>query len=157
MRKSKLFWQNFKQRWLLTAFAALVLLVGSSILVDQPTAAAKEAHLPKQYIGVWEGIGIQDNGVGWSILIALTPGPQDSVVGTIAYPSIPCNGKLLFKGKEDNHIQLSEDLTHAGICAAGGTISLFPDTNDKLNYKWFHPDGREDGEGSLDRISAMEN
>ena len=144
----------FKQRWLLAAFIAFVVILGSTISVGQPIATAKEPDLPKQYVGVWEGIGTQDNGVGWSILIALTPGPKDSVVGTIAYPSIPCNGKLLFEKKERNEIKLSEDLTHAGVCAAGGTISLSPTADNKLTYKWFHPDGRADGEGSLNRISS---
>ncbi|MEM6502573.1 MAG: hypothetical protein AAF685_12130 [Cyanobacteria bacterium P01_C01_bin.89] len=146
----------FKQRWLLAAFIAFVVILGSTISVGQPIAAAKETNLPKQYVGVWEGIGTQDNGVGWSILIALTPGPKDSVVGTIAYPSIPCNGKLLFEKKERNEIKLSEDLTHTGVCATGGTISLSPTADNKLTYKWFYPDGREDGEGSLNRISSPE-
>ncbi|MEM9770049.1 MAG: hypothetical protein AAF889_00340 [Cyanobacteria bacterium P01_D01_bin.73] len=150
MRKTKL----FKQAWLLATFTTFFVILGSIIFINQPIAAAKEPDLPKQYVGVWEGVGTQGNGVGWSILIALTPGPKDSIVGTIAYPSIPCNGKLLFQEKERDEIKLSEDLTHTGVCAVGGPISLSPTTDNKLTYQWFHPDGRADGEGLLDRISS---
>ena len=139
---------------LISLLTTLIILLGSIIILKHPISVAREANLPQQYVGVWEGQGTQENGIAWSILIALIPGPQGSIVGTIAYPSIPCSGKLSFQGNSNNQIKLSETLTNTGVCASGGAIALSPTTSNQLNFRWFHPDGREDGTGSVDRISA---
>ncbi len=48
--------------------------------------------VPSGYVGVWRGNGIQNNKNQWSILITLISGEVDSIVGTIAYPSLNCGG-----------------------------------------------------------------
>ena len=132
--------------------AALVIILGHTIIPTLPVASARDTDgLPREYVGVWEGQGRQNNGSEWSILIALTPGPLGSTIGMIAYPSIPCGGKLFFQGKADDNIRLRENLTYVGQCVNRGGVLLSPKDSQTLDYKWFYPDGRPGGQGSLSR------
>ena len=52
--------------------------------------------LPEKYLGKWSGVGTQSEPEphDWSISIDLTGSEINSVVGTIAYPSLECSGEL---------------------------------------------------------------
>ncbi|MBD2447827.1 hypothetical protein H6G76_11690 [Nostoc sp. FACHB-152] len=93
--------------------------------------------VPSQYRGVWRGYGVQINPSSeWSVLIAITGGEVDSVVGTIAYPSLRCGGELsLRRVSNNNSIELSESITY-GNCINNGTINLKTSSARGLEYVW---------------------
>ncbi len=132
---------------------ALIIILGHAIAVTPSVASTQATDLPSPYVGVWRGSGSQGNGIEWSILIALTPGPLGSTIGMIAYPSIPCGGELSFQGKSDDSVQLRESLTYLGPCVDRGRVLLSPKDDQTLDYQWLYPSGRLGGEGSLNRIS----
>ncbi|MEM1425713.1 MAG: hypothetical protein AAGF75_04065 [Cyanobacteria bacterium P01_H01_bin.130] len=132
---------------------ALVIILGHAIAVTPSVASTQSTDLPSPYVGVWRGAGSQNNGIQWSILIALTPGPLGSTIGTIAYPSIPCGGELFFQGKSEDSVRLRENLTHLGQCVDRGSVLLSLKSDQTLDYEWFYPNGRSGGQGSLARIS----
>jgi hypothetical protein len=116
--------------------------------------SSQSTSLPASYAGVWKGTGSQP-GSSWSILIALTPGPANSIVGTMAYPSLACGGELTLKSVNSQSIELFENLTYVGTCVRDGTVVLQPDSGGKLKYQWFYPDGRQAATGSLQKISSQ--
>ncbi len=110
---------------------------------------AQTKTLPSIYSGTWDGNGIQDNGSKWSILIKLASGSSiGSVVGTIAYPSLRCGGKLILTDIGSNYIKLYENLTFGkNSCINSGTIILQPTSNAYLKYLWFYPQGSHGANG----------
>ncbi len=51
-------------------------------------------YLPSTYVGVWKGLGIQNNDGEWTMLISLSNANTNSIVGTSSYPSLQCGGEL---------------------------------------------------------------
>ncbi|WP_201324859.1 hypothetical protein [Pseudanabaena sp. lw0831] len=116
---------------------------------------AQSINLPSVYVGVWEGRGSQNNGSGWSILMALTSGEPNSIVGTFAYPSLSCGGKLTLRRVSPQFIELSENLDYGKKnCVNYGTVTLEKTSGESLQYKWFHSNGKLDGTGSIKKISV---
>lgn len=141
----------------------IALLTGSSVILPQllpetskTVVNAQSTKISNQYVGIWKGDGVQDNGSKWSILIAITPGKVNSVVGTIAYPSLSCGGELILRRVGDRFIALFENLTYLGSnCISGGTVVLKPtSSSDRLEYNWFYPDGKLGGKGSIEKINS---
>jgi len=147
----------------LIRFRVLLIILFTGLLVLFPclfseylkTAAdAQSTRLPAAYVGVWEGEGVQNNSNRWSILMALTPGEGNSIVGTMAYPSLACGGELTLRRINTQSIELSENLTYIGHCINRGTVVLQPISSNRLQYKWFHSDGKLDGTGSVQKVSV---
>lgn len=118
----------------------------------KPAVYAQSTKLPSAYVGVWEGKGVQAS-QEWSILMALTPGGANTIVGTMAYPSLACGGELTLHRINTQSIELSENLTYVGTCVKGGTVVLQPDSGEKLQYKWFYPNGKLAATGSVQKVS----
>jgi hypothetical protein len=118
-------------------------------------ATTSSTKLPAAYVGVWKGSGVQDNGSKWSILIALTPGGENSVIGTMAYPSLSCGGELTLRRVNTQSIKLFENLTYLGNnCISRGTVALEVLPDERLKYEWFYPNGKLGGTGSVQKISG---
>jgi hypothetical protein len=117
-------------------------------------ATTLSTKLPAAYVGVWEGNGVQDdNGSQWSILVALTPGRVNSVIGTMAYPSLSCGGELTLRRVNTQSIKLFENLTYLGDnCIGGGTVALELLSNSQLKFKWFYPNGKPGATGSVQKV-----
>ncbi len=115
-------------------------------------ANAQSTKLPTAYVGVWKGEGVQNSSTKWSILMALTPGDGNSVVGTMAYPSLACGGELNLRGVSTKSIELAENLTHIGRCINRGTVFLQPISSERLQYKWLSSDGKQDATGSVQKV-----
>jgi hypothetical protein len=150
-----------KSRLLRIIFIAL--LTGSSVILpqllsktSQTVVNARSTKVSNQYVGTWKGDGVQDNGGKWSILIAITPGKVNSVVGTIAYPSLSCGGELILRRVGERSIALFENLSYLGSnCISGGMVVLKPtSSSDRLEYNWFYPDGKLGGKGSIKKIDS---
>lgn len=119
----------------------------------KPTVYAQSTKLPAAYVGVWEGKGAQRSGQQWSILMALTPGETNSIVGTMAYPSLACGGELTLRRINTQSIELFEHLTYVGTCINNGTVILEPDSSERLKFKWLDSTGRLDATGSVQKVS----
>ncbi|OYE01148.1 hypothetical protein [Nostoc sp. 'Peltigera membranacea cyanobiont' 232] len=145
----------------LTRFRSLLIVLFTGCLVlfpsllsgyFKPTVYAQSTTLPAAYVGVWEGKGAQSN-EEWSILMALTPGNTNAIVGTMAYPSLRCGGELTLRRINTQSIELSEKLTYVGNCVKDGTVVLQPDSGEKLQYKWFYSNGKLAATGSVQKVS----
>ncbi|MBG1257881.1 hypothetical protein [Nostoc commune] len=109
--------------------------------------------VPSRYVGVWRGNGIQLNNTQWSILITLISGKVDSIIGTIAYPSLNCGGELSLQRVNKSSIEISEDITY-GSCIDNGIITLQQASARKLTYAWRKNFSSETATGSVQKISS---
>jgi hypothetical protein len=114
---------------------------------------AQSANLSASYIGVWEGTGSQSSS-SWTISITLTPGTVNSVVGTIAYPSLSCGGTLTLHRIKTQSIELDERFTYGSNRCVPGRVILQSSSDEKnqLEYSWLFPDGRKGAAGSVRKI-----
>ncbi len=85
--------------------------------------------------------------------MALTPGEVNSVVGTTAYPSLACGGKLTFRRVSNQSIDLLENITY-GRCVDQVKVILQSTSKEKLQYKAYSPRGDKFADGSIQKISA---
>jgi hypothetical protein len=139
---------------LIILFTGLLVLFPSLLSGHLKTAADAQSTRLSAYVGVWKGEGVQNNGSKWSILMALAPGNSNSIVGTIAYPSLACGGELTLRRVNTKSIEMSENLTYVGTCVGGGTVSLQPTSSNGLQYKWSNSNGKMNATGSVQKISA---
>lgn len=112
--------------------------------------------VPPGYVGVWKGHGFQDNNTEWSILMTLISGTVDSIVGTIAYPTLTCGGELTLQRVNANSIELYEDITYGNSrCVDNGIDTLKLVSNKKLEYRWQHSttSNHSTATGTVRRIS----
>jgi hypothetical protein len=108
--------------------------------------------VPLEYRGVWRGNGVQKNpNSQWSILIAITGGTINSVIGTVAYPSLSCGGELRLRRVSALFIELSESITY-GNCINNGIMTLKTSPTRDLEYGWRQ--GVTTGIGKVQKISA---
>jgi LCCL domain len=119
----------------------------------QAQSADGAATLPTDYVGIWSGRGSQD-GSELSILIGLTPGPTETVVGTFAYPSLSCGGTLTLLSVDGQSIKLAENLTYGQGCPAQSTVSLELTTSRQMQYQGLGADAAIVTTGTVERISA---
>jgi hypothetical protein len=147
-------------RTILLAILAICLIIAPALLSIstnklETVATAQTAILPAQYVGVWRGSGVQKNGSQWSILITLIAGEVDSIVGTIAYPSLSCGGELSMRKVNQDSIELFEELTYGiSSCVNNGTTTLQRASAKKLNYSWHKQSSTQDATGSVQKISS---
>jgi hypothetical protein len=92
--------------------------------------------LPVDFLGGWEGRGVQNDAPGeWTISADLVGGEPGGIVGTIAYPSLRCRGELRLRGASAVAMELDEHIT-AGPCVDGGIIILTAQEDGRLRYFW---------------------
>src|SRR6185295_9441749 len=89
------------------------------------------------YLGVWNGTGVQNNGLSWTASISLF-GRVGPIVGTINYLSSDCGGELTLLSASADAVELSEKLTYSGgdPCVNGGVVTLRLQQNGTLAYTW---------------------
>ena len=116
------------------------------------------AALSPTYVGVWEGSGVQNTGSEWSILISIASGSVNSVVGTIAYPSLRCGGELTLLESTEEKIELFENITYGqSSCVARGYVTLEFASSRSLNFYYYdaaNRNGKYSSSGSLRKISG---
>lgn len=137
-----------------------ICLIVAPTLLSIPTnklktvAIAQTSNIvPSGYVGVWRGNGIQSNNTQWSILITLISGEVDSIIGTIAYPSLNCGGEISLQSVNKSSIQISEDITY-GNCTDNGLITLQQASARKLTYAWRKISYSGTATGSVQKISS---
>ncbi len=110
--------------------------------------------LASQYVGVWEGAANQVNpNVQWPILMTISGGSIDSVIGIAGFAPYRCGAELGFLRTNSNSVELLEDVTY-GSCWDLGTITLSPNPDGSLKYQWRSPDGVSSAVGSVTRINS---
>jgi hypothetical protein len=135
---------------IITLFSICFILLTSIVGVK-----SQEKGLVSAYIGIWSGSGNQQNGSEWSILLSIVPGSIDSVVGTIAYPSLSCGGELTLQRIKNGSIELFENLTYGiGTCVNRGTDIFKLSSSRKLEFSWISPKGQREATGILRKISS---
>ncbi|MBN2342033.1 MAG: FKBP-type peptidyl-prolyl cis-trans isomerase [Deltaproteobacteria bacterium] len=98
-------------------------------------------------IGVYRGIGYQNNGTSWSIEI--TVGEETS---TIKYPSLFCGGVLSVKRVTDTRVEFYEDITYGDNCVDNGiTVVSTTDAADTFHYYWQYDNGVAGAVGTVRR------
>ncbi len=112
-------------------------------------------QLTNRYIGVWKGLGRQNNNSEWTIKITIRPNYY-----RIDYPSLNCGGVLEFIKEIDKSVMFKELLTYgADKCINNGTTILSIVAKNNALFDWFYPDGSHGAEGDLTRLpdSAAED
>lgn len=103
--------------------------------------------LVNQLIGVWEGVGKQNNNSVWSIKITIRPTHY-----LIDYPSLNCGGVLDFIKEIDKSVMFKETLTYGtDKCISNGTTVLSIETEHHILFDWFYPEGSHGAKGNLKR------
>ena len=106
---------------------------------------------PTQFTGVWTGK--TDQGGDWTVLLGLHDATLDSIVGTIAYPSLSCGGELKLTRLTANSMEFAQDITF-GTCVDDLIVELTMQPDGTLYYAERYPTGRVAGSGVLRRIST---
>jgi hypothetical protein len=87
--------------------------------------------------GTWTGAGYQfDMNETWSIILTIEKG-----IYKIEYPSLHCTADLQYLKTENGKIYLREKIK-LGSCTNNGIVILEKSIDNKLIFKWAHPDGK---------------
>ena len=127
----------------------IVSLLGLAWILQAPGSMAQvDAIVPMPLLGEWRGWGRQDTGTSWSIVVTLSGERAE-----IAYPSLQCRGVLELLSGEKSAARFREHLT-SGFerCIDRGDVELRIGTDDRVEYRWWYPDGREGAWGTLDSV-----
>jgi len=117
--------KNSYFRILSIAICSALLLGMLFVRAPKSVNAQGSEDFPSSYVGIWEGSGVENTGSEWSIFLALITGPIDSIVGTIAYPSLRCGGELTLQGLTEEKIELFENITYGkSSCIERGYVTL---------------------------------
>ncbi|NET25672.1 hypothetical protein [Okeania sp. SIO1I7] len=152
--------QTRKNRYLITLLITISLVFLLEIFFNntpKSVNAQEYENFPSSYVGIWEGSGVQNTGSEWSIFLALIPGPIDSIVGTIAYPSLRCGGELTLQKFTEEKIELFENITYGkSSCVNQGYITLEFVSRRKLNYYYKNQTGDENytASGIVRKVSS---
>lgn len=131
----------------------MMMLAGAVLALAGCSAAmgGGAGRVPAQFIGTWEGEGVQVNPSSeWTIQAIIVGGPAEQV-GTISYPSLECGGVLLFRGVRNGALEMLEDITY-GECEDLGIITLTPAADGRLRYDWRKEEIGSTATGSLTRV-----
>lgn len=113
-----------------------------------------QTHLPDRYVGVWKGSAVQVNpNVQWPILMTLTKGDIGTIVGIAGFAPYRCGAELTLLTVNAGFSELLEDVTY-GPCWDLGTITLTPQLDGTLEYRWRSPDNSSSAIGSVTRVSS---
>jgi len=88
------------------------------------------------FIGRWQGIGTQDDGSSWPIVVdlfTLRPG----VCAHVVYPTVPCTADWVCTGAKRGQIEAREHLQGDSVnrCVDGGTMTIRI-LRDELDWEW---------------------
>lgn len=115
--------------------------------------------LPPEYAGTWQGVAVQDDPPDeFPLTIAFTGSTVGEVVATIEYPSYDCTGELTLDRVETDRgrIVLLEDITVGeGVCADGGSLALYAETDGSLTFDWSSADSSLNASAALTPVGDV--
>jgi hypothetical protein len=89
-------------------------------------------------VGRWHGVGTQDDGQSWPIVVDLFA-IRTGVCAHVEYPSIPCRADWICTGARNGEVDAREHLLEdsATRCVDNGTMTMRYDTaKDELVWEW---------------------
>jgi hypothetical protein len=102
----------------------------TTLLVSVAAAPAASNTLT----GVWTGTGLQNNpGISWSVLLTYSGGPLNSVVATVAYPSLTCGGTWTLRAIGSDTVRVRETITFGNCVDSDYTVRVLP--NGRLDFR----------------------
>jgi hypothetical protein len=100
-------------------------------------AAAPELREPASILGHWQGVGKQESGASWKMLVdvvALGPG----LCGRARYPSIPCAADWICTEPSDGRTLRAREHITTGrdACIEGGEMTMQLTPEGALEWSW---------------------
>ena len=121
-----------------------------SVVIVPAEADEPMASLPAEYLGTWEGTGVQVNPAAeWPMVVDLTGGGVGEVVGTISYPSLGCGGDFVLRSAGGGAVEVTEDITVGTDVCVDGLTRLALASDGTLIYEWTSPDGASRASATL--------
>ncbi|MCP5162168.1 MAG: hypothetical protein H6999_00460 [Hahellaceae bacterium] len=117
--------------------------IESKVPEKQPKASNVQ-EIALSLFGLWEGAGVQDNDMSWTIKVKI--GQQDSV---IEYPSLGCEGSLILLEQSDRKMLFHETLSRSSGCITNGRVAITLIDAISALFEWYYPNGKKGGEGHL--------
>ena len=129
--------------------------------IDATTAPAQPGDaaglaLPQDFLGTWSGTGVQsDLKLQWDVVLTLNGGNTGSVVGTLTYPGLGCEGTLTlldFDTIYPPYATLAETIvTGQGVCANGEFEVSFLEGVQGMSFTWTSSSSGSIANGTLQR------
>ena len=103
-----------------------------------PEPETRDAFLPAEFVGSWEGFGTQSNSTeGWSIQVTFLGGADGTEIGSIDYPSLGCGGTLWLERVSATSIDVVESLLYGlEACTDVGIFTFTPAADGSLRFDW---------------------
>ena len=100
-------------------------------------SVANHAKIPE---GVWEGI-VQQAGYGsYPVVMEVRAAQANTTAGNTNYPSLGCGGPITFAQIKDGTFVYRENIDRGrGKCIDGGFISLTPNSDGSMDWKYAAP------------------
>lgn len=101
-----------------------------------PPASASEQEVPGM-AGRWEGIGRQDDGQTWALVVDLSS-TRHGVCATADYPTVPCRAQWICTREEEGELRAREQLLDdsASRCIDHGTMTMRLAPDGALEWSW---------------------
>jgi hypothetical protein len=98
-----------------------------------PNAVALD---PKALRGRWEGVGHQESGASWAMVVDLEE-PRIGACGRVVYPGIPCAAEWTCVEVGPRAVRAREHVTEGqDACIDGGDLTLVPTREGNLAWSW---------------------
>lgn len=111
------------------------------------------AYAESAFSGIWGGLGTQDNGSVWSVIVTIGSGGGDAA--TIDYPSIPCAGYLTADRQGPRSASFKEHITfNTERCIDNGRVELHAAGGEAVYYRWYYPSGKLGAETELRKYAT---
>lgn len=103
------------------------------------SVALSGQDLPEYYVGVWEGIVTQANGIQYPSRIELVDGLVGDVLGRFEYPTLCCGGSLTLTRVADRQVELGETYNFSSCqscVTAPAHVTVTELSSDEVKWDW---------------------
>jgi hypothetical protein len=109
------------------------LVVENPQFAAPPSTAVQDGKL----LGRWVGVGQQDDGQTWDLLVEITS-TADGICAHADYPTVPCRGEWICEGERDGVLRAHEQLLDdsATRCIDNGKMTMRLGVDGQIDWKW---------------------
>lgn len=107
------------------------------LVIDHTPSTEASGRDTSPITGRWEGIGRQDDGQTWPLVVELSStGP--GVCAAVEYPTVPCRAQWICTGEDAGVLHARERLLDdsARRCIDNGTMTMHLGPDDALEWTW---------------------
>jgi hypothetical protein len=111
---------------------------GAPALEVMPAARAEPWAPPAtQMTGRWEGVGIQDDGQTWPMIVDLST-VRAGACAVVDYPTVPCKATWFCTGESNGLVSAREKVApeSLGRCVDNGAMTWRIGPGDMLEWSW---------------------